>query len=700
MEYPPPNNPNATIFNDHNQDSHTEVQSSFDESLLVNYVRKSGDTMQGGLSCPEIQLYGTNSKITFQDGTTMSSYTGDNTAQSVTNISYDSGTSTTHITGNTLIDNLATNTFNASHLAGTTSNVQDQLDLNASDIVDVQNVNTTQSNDIAAIKTKTDKIFITNNDVNIQGRGITRFQVGNVNDYITGVGSEDDGTYVISCGDYTGTNVGVNTYNLPSTAKGIFGALYGDFWVCARGNQTDEGLILSGNSMNYGTGDTTQGAHMFINKTGSVTIGPNCKAKYAEGFKLNVEGTTKLDGNITIPAGRTLNGISTTTLGYLDATSSVQTQFDYILGEVGTLKTSSMIYDTSINSLQTQVDTNTSAITAIQDVNTTQSTDITNLKTITNGITRLTTGDIKIKTTGTAYLQVGNVNDTTGTNTDKDDGSNAISIGNYTGTNSGSEIYNLPVGSATSGIFGTLTHDFWVCARADNDDQGLILSGTSLKLNAGDTFQGPHLFINRLGQVSIGPNCRTKYTEGFKFNVQGTTKLGGDVTVTGTMDLSGQNITNVNNLSVTNINGSPYTSSPSFTSGTLTPILQASGSSGSLTYSKNTGKYQKVGGMIHFVIDLQLATKSGMSGDLYIFVDLPNNPVSSISTRQPVTIGYYSGISENKICALTAYIDPTRNIYFDATQIHNTNNTFTSATLTQGQINSNFYVTLSGSYFY
>ena len=32
-----------------------------------------------------------------------------------------------------------------------------------------------------------------------------------------------------------------------------------------------------------------------------------------------------------------------------------------------------------------------------------------------------------------------------------------------------------------------------------------------------------------------------------------------------------------------------------------------------------------------------------------------------------------------------------RNIYFDATQIHDTNNTFTNATLTQSQINSNFY---------
>ena len=171
-------------------------------------------------------------------------------------------------------------------------------------------------------------------------------------------------------------------------------------------------------------------------------------------------------------------------------------------------------------------------------------------------------------------------------------------------------------------------------------------------------------------------------------------------TVTGNMNMSSQNITGVNNIEVTNINGSPYTSSPSFTSGTLTPVLQASGSSGSLTYVKNTGKYQQVGGMIHFVVDLQLATKSGISGDLYIFVDLPNNPVSSVSTKQPVTIGYYSGISENKICTLTAYIDSTRNIYFDATLINGTTNSFSNSTLTQGQINSNLYVTLSGSYFY
>lgn len=73
-------------------------------------------------------------------------------------------------------------------------------------------------------------------------------------------------------------------------------------------NQTN---LLSSVEINANTSQTT---HI----KGALTCDTSC----------NVLGKLTTTGGITIPSGQTLNGISTTTLGYVDATSSIQTQLN------------------------------------------------------------------------------------------------------------------------------------------------------------------------------------------------------------------------------------------------------------------------------------------------------------------------------------------------------------------------------------
>ena len=537
MEYPPPYK-TSDVFNDTNQDSHVETILKFDESELLQYLRKAGDTMQGNLRAPELILYGESSRLTFHDGSYMTTASGAAAnEQKLTDITYNSGTTTTTIANNTHINNLTANNINTSHLSGTTSNIQTQIDntvtntstntsnisalqtltsqhttdisqnttniaTNTSEINSIKSVNTTQSTDITNIKTKTDKITITAaQDVNIKGTGDTIFQVGNIND---NVGADDD-VKTISVGQYTGGGVGVGAGYMPSALRGIAGPIISSFLVGARGDSDNEGLILSGDITRS---SLSAGPHMFINRKGLTSIGVNCLTKYSEGFTLNVEGTTKLDGNITIPSGRTLNGISTTTLSYLDATSSIQTQLNNRLPLAG----------------------------------------------------------------------------------------------------------------------GTLS---------------------------------------------------------------------------GALNMNNNNITNVNNIQLSTINGAPYTTNN--VSGDLNPRFKATSNNGSTSYDIETGQYIKIGSTIHYTIDIKLSSKSGMSGDLYVecpeFVSSFPMITTPALNRYPVTIGYHSGFSDNKISSVTAYMDTTHKIFFWVSTFTAGSNSFAFNHLTQGNVDGSFRVTLQG-YFY
>ena len=171
-------------------------------------------------------------------------------------------------------------------------------------------------------------------------------------------------------------------------------------------------------------------------------------------------------------------------------------------------------------------------------------------------------------------------------------------------------------------------------------------------------------------------------------------------TITGNINMSSQNITGVNNIELTNINGSAYIGGPSTTTGTITPSLHGTGASGTLGYAKRTCHYYKIASVMYFTCHIELNSKSGMSGDLYVSINtLPGVPKSACTTRYPVTVGFYGGISENKICGINAYLTPQLEIYMLASLFTSATSSFSTASLTQGNINSNFYTTLSGHCF-
>jgi len=78
----------------------------------------------------------------------------------------------------------------------------------------------------------------------------------------------------------------------------------------------------------------------YTKSTNQTNIQSNCQINYSPSQTTRIVGTLSCDtsanilgkltasGGITIPAGQTLNGISTATLGYIDPTSSIQTQLN------------------------------------------------------------------------------------------------------------------------------------------------------------------------------------------------------------------------------------------------------------------------------------------------------------------------------------------------------------------------------------
>ena len=312
--FPPQNESSNNVFNptdfihfDPNNDG-----SAGEYIDLSNYLKKTGDTMSGSLLTPEMRLYGSGSKIIFNDNTEMTTAINNdsdisNLEQKTTDITYSNGiTSITNIDSD-IINEVSRTEIN--NLKNTTSNIQ------------------TQFNNIT---NKTNNITKTNTgDIEIKGNGNSYLQVGNVNDSIDEGG--DDGASRIGIGFYTGNNVGISNNNIPSNTSTIAGHIHSNFLIGARGNSADEGLILSGQIYNYNNISTEQGPHMFINKDGKVSIGKNCRTKYTEGYKLLVEGTTKFEDNITLTANKKINNTTTTELSYLEGSNSnIQDQINNI----------------------------------------------------------------------------------------------------------------------------------------------------------------------------------------------------------------------------------------------------------------------------------------------------------------------------------------------------------------------------------
>ena len=75
-------------------------------------------------------------------------------------------------------------------------------------------------------------------------------------------------------------------------------------------------------------------------------------------------------------------------------------------------------------------------------------------------------------------------------------------------------------------------------------------------------------------------------------------------------------------------------------SGTFTPVLEGGTTAGSSTYTTQQGTYHRIGNLIHFSIDLVLATLSGGSG-IAIISGLPFASDSGIGV---ITVGKYSNI--------------------------------------------------------
>ena len=59
----------STIYNTNNfyLSNQTSGENIFDETLLLDYVKKTGDTMSGALSSSGLNLYGPSSKLKFDD---------------------------------------------------------------------------------------------------------------------------------------------------------------------------------------------------------------------------------------------------------------------------------------------------------------------------------------------------------------------------------------------------------------------------------------------------------------------------------------------------------------------------------------------------------------------------------------------------------------------------------------------------------
>ena len=235
-----------------------------------------------------------------------------------------------------------------------------------------------------------------------------------------------------------------------------------------------------------------------------------------------------------------------------------------------------------------------------------------------------------------------------------------------------------------------LTNEFnsGISATSFTGDGSALININATQIADGSVSNTEFQYIN-----SLSSNAQTQLDN--KLNLSGGT-------MTGNINLNSNDITNVDNIQLTTINGSAYPPSSSYTTGSINPRLKATGSSGSTSYTNESGKYIKIGDTIHFTIDLQLSSKSGMSGDLYIDIstDLSGyTPDTSVTTRFPVSVGHYDGISNNKICSLTAYIDSSKHIYMLASEFNAASSSFSTALLTQGNVNSSFYITLQGYFF-
>lgn len=189
----------STLFNERNYISNNEiVGSSSNENInidLTKYLKIDGsNSMSGIFNTPTIQLFGESSKIIFQDGTELKSiydiedsgtvdearivdithnmttlttsianncfinnltagaFTLDNKnvkleLDKISKVSYDATNFLTTINNNTYIDSLSTGNFNTTHLANTSSNIQNQINTNSSNIFTNTNaisINTTK----------------------------------------------------------------------------------------------------------------------------------------------------------------------------------------------------------------------------------------------------------------------------------------------------------------------------------------------------------------------------------------------------------------------------------------------------------------------------------------------------------------------------------------------------------------------------